>query len=244
MQGEVVIPGNVTGPDAPAKPEATPERPAWLPEKFKTAEDMVKSYTELEKKLGSQPAPEEQDEKTETAPGLEVPKQQEQAPARIQDLSEYEAEFAKSGKLSDESYSKLDKAGYSKAVVDNYIAGQMARADQMKAEVFNSVGGQDNYSKLMQWAAQGLSAAEQNAYNKAVASGDLSSAKLAAAGLMAKYQQTYGRDPNLTGGRAAPAGAEPYSAWAEVSRDMAKREYKESPAFRQKVQDRLAASKI
>ena len=27
------------------------ERPTWLPEKFKTAEDLAKSYTELEKTL-------------------------------------------------------------------------------------------------------------------------------------------------------------------------------------------------
>jgi hypothetical protein len=31
------------------------ERPEWLPEKFKTMEDAAKSYTELEKKLGSAP---------------------------------------------------------------------------------------------------------------------------------------------------------------------------------------------
>ena len=28
-----------------------PQRPEWLPEKFKTAEDLAKSYTELEKKI-------------------------------------------------------------------------------------------------------------------------------------------------------------------------------------------------
>lgn len=45
-----------------AAPEAeAPERPEWLPEKFKTPEDMAKSYTELEKKLGApkEEAPEE-----------------------------------------------------------------------------------------------------------------------------------------------------------------------------------------
>jgi len=38
------------------------ERPQWLPEKFKTPEDFAKSYSELEKKIGTQPkAPEEYD---------------------------------------------------------------------------------------------------------------------------------------------------------------------------------------
>lgn len=34
---------------------AQPERPTWLPEKFKTGEDLAKSYSELEKKFGSVP---------------------------------------------------------------------------------------------------------------------------------------------------------------------------------------------
>jgi hypothetical protein len=43
-----------TGPTAPATPPAAdPNRPAYLPEKFKTAEDLAKAYVELEKKLGT-----------------------------------------------------------------------------------------------------------------------------------------------------------------------------------------------
>ena len=41
--------------------EQQTERPEWLPEKFKSAEDMANAYSELEKKLG-QPASEEQQE--------------------------------------------------------------------------------------------------------------------------------------------------------------------------------------
>lgn len=40
----------------------TAQRPDWLPEKFKTPEDFAKSYSELEKKIGTQPkAPDEYD---------------------------------------------------------------------------------------------------------------------------------------------------------------------------------------
>lgn len=44
-----------TSADLPADPPADPpagDRPEWLPEKFKTAEDLAKSYGELESKLG------------------------------------------------------------------------------------------------------------------------------------------------------------------------------------------------
>jgi hypothetical protein len=37
-----------------AEPQAeeTQERPEWLPEKFKSAEDMAQAYAELEKRMG------------------------------------------------------------------------------------------------------------------------------------------------------------------------------------------------
>ena len=36
-----------------AVPEEQTDRPEWLPEKFKNAEDMANAYSELEKKMGA-----------------------------------------------------------------------------------------------------------------------------------------------------------------------------------------------
>ena len=49
-----------------AAEKAAENRPAWLPEKFKTPEDMAKSYVELEKKLGTT-KPEEKPAETKPA---------------------------------------------------------------------------------------------------------------------------------------------------------------------------------
>lgn len=47
-------PGGISiDPSGIAAPEKKAERPAWLPEKFKTAEDLAKAYSELEKKQGA-----------------------------------------------------------------------------------------------------------------------------------------------------------------------------------------------
>ncbi len=43
----------VTQEDVQQAESGTVDRPEWLPEKFKTAEDLAKSYTELSKKLGN-----------------------------------------------------------------------------------------------------------------------------------------------------------------------------------------------
>lgn len=41
--------------------EASKDRPEWLPEKFKTPEDLAKSYSELEKKVSGNKAPDKYD---------------------------------------------------------------------------------------------------------------------------------------------------------------------------------------
>jgi hypothetical protein len=48
-------------------------RPEWLPEKFKTPQDLVKSYSELEKKVGTPPEKQEGDKAADKAePGVQA----------------------------------------------------------------------------------------------------------------------------------------------------------------------------
>lgn len=50
-----------TVPSAETQQATEAERPEWLPEKFKTPEDLAKSYSELEKKVSGNKAPETYD---------------------------------------------------------------------------------------------------------------------------------------------------------------------------------------
>ena len=52
MAETITITQPETGPEAPQEEaqDNQSERPEWLPEKFKTPEDLAKSYSELEKK--------------------------------------------------------------------------------------------------------------------------------------------------------------------------------------------------
>ena len=51
MSETITITEAETGPEAPQEEaqDNQSERPEWLPEKFKTPEDLAKSYSELEK---------------------------------------------------------------------------------------------------------------------------------------------------------------------------------------------------
>ena len=51
MENEAQVSEATEAAPVEATPDAAPERPEWLPEKFNTAEDMAKSYNALSTKL-------------------------------------------------------------------------------------------------------------------------------------------------------------------------------------------------
>ncbi len=149
----------VTTEAAPQTP-AAPERPAWLPEKFKTPEDLAKSYTELEKKLGagkpkddlaipaqSKPTPE-----PELPVTADFDYYAEKAGQKLPDLV---AEWEKSGKLTDEQYAAFKKIGYSQTMVNRVIKADMVIKENLMHQAADLVGSKEQYANLMQWAGNG-----------------------------------------------------------------------------------------
>ena len=63
-------------------------------------------------------------------------------------MDKFYSEYQDKGELSAQSYEELNKMGLDKDLVDGYIAGQEAIANNDVAIVHNLVGGEDNYSKL------------------------------------------------------------------------------------------------
>ena len=105
MSESVVITEAPTGPDAPTAQDNSSERPTWLPEKFNSAEDMAKSYSELEKKLSGGGTSEDKQEQEE-AP--EQPEETDDAPKDgSPDFTKFSEEFAKSGVGGKRRASKL-----------------------------------------------------------------------------------------------------------------------------------------
>ena len=94
-------------------PQEENDRPQWLPEKFKSAEDMAQAYSELEKKLGQAPK-EEQAEAEQSEAEAENPEEQaeENVSEAYQTIAEASKEFFENdGQLSEETYNALEKAG-------------------------------------------------------------------------------------------------------------------------------------
>lgn len=224
------------------------DRPQWLPEKFKSPEDMAKAYEELEKKLGQpkQEAPQANPEATPENPSEATPADAEKAlESKGLNLQDFNAEFAKNGSLSEESYKKLQEAGYDKNLVDQFIEGQKARAVQFESAIKTEVGGDERYSDIVTWARGNLSPAEIDAYNSAVSSGNPEQAKLAAMGLAAKYEKAVGSEPQrMLGGQKAAADGDVFESMAQVTAAMKDPRYKDDPAYRAKVQAKLGRSNV
>lgn len=234
---------------------STPPRPEWLPEKFASAEDLAKSYAALEAKLGQAPAP---------APAAATPAAPAAAPAAATppasleiaateaavtdaglNMAALNEEYATTGALSEASMAKLAKAGFDKAAVDTYIAGRTALQTAFLADVKSvTPGGAEKYGEMIEWAKANLTPVEIAAYNKATATSDANVAKLAVAGLGARFAAAVGNEPTLQGGRADASGADVFESIEQMRRAMAKPEYKADPAYRAKVIAKLGRSNI
>ena len=217
--------------------DETPERPEWLPEKFKTPEDMAKAYAELEKAKSKGEAPDDKDtdataEKAVDEAGL--------------DMDALSKEYAESGELSKESLEALSKVGITEDMVQSYITGQEAQAAAAQKELLEPIGGDiEAYNKLTAWAGDNLSDAEVDEFNSVLATGNPSAVKMAIRDLSAKYEGVNGTEPGRQlSGKPNISGAAVYESTADLMKDMSNPEYAKNPAFRAKVEAKLGRSSI
>jgi len=258
---------------AEGEPKPSPSADSAIPSKFSGPEELAKAYRELEQKLserdgpqkptGDQGSPSQQgsegpagsegQEGSEGAEGqegsqggLEIPQAAADAGLSLDTFTEFVEEYNEKGQLSDKSYEALEARGLNRDLVDSYIAGQHALAHRSIQAAYEVAGGQEAYGSMVQWAAQNLSVAEQEAYNKAVESGDQGQRDMAIAGLRARWQGTQSpSSPQLLGGDNSPhAGAPPFESKAQMTAAMNDPRYKTDPAFRQEVMNRLKHSSI
>ena len=211
MAETIEIKQEETTSEKPVEGNVTQSKPEGLPEKFNSVEDLAKSYSELEKKLGDNTeAPKEEAPKTETKNDLDIAeKAVESAGLNMETLS---SEYAEKGELDAKSYDALEKAGIPKDYVNQFIEGQKAMADQQATSIKDMVGGAEAYTEMSNWAADNMSEEEKTAYNTAVNSKNVETAKLAVVGLKAKFENANGNEPSLVEGKATVTGQGGYKS--------------------------------
>ena len=210
--------------------QTTEERPEWLPEKFKNAEELAKAYTGLEKEFSSRP-------KEEAKPTEEVQEVQDKS------LDKFYNEYAETGELTDKSYTELAKQGLDKKLVDSYIEGQKLVAETNTKQVQDVAGGKEEYSELVDWAGKNLSEAEQKVFNDMVDSGDVETAKFAVQGLMSKANINP-KQQTLFEGTSDVVSRDAYTSVSQVTDAMNDPRYEKDPAFRKEVEQKISRSKV
>ncbi len=206
-----------------------PDRPEWLPEKFSSVEDMATAYQELESKLGNPEA---------------TPEPEGEQPESVSAINAATDEFMESGKLSDETFESLEKSGLPKQLVESYIAGQQAIADTQANEVYGSVGGQEGYQAMAEWATENLDEGSLDAFNQIVETGTVEQAKVAAQGLYSQFRAASGGAPQLVQGQTTGQAIAPFTSSAMVSQAMSDPRYKQDPSYQAEVHRRLSVSDI
>lgn len=219
-----------------------PERPEWLPQKFKSPEDMAKAYSQLESKLG-QGQQEQDQEEVETTGEETASDVAELLDDKGLDFDVFQQEYDENGELSDDAYAALEEAGFPRSVVDTWIQGQDALASQMTGEMYNIVGGQEDYNNMVSWAADTLPESEIDAFNATMTSQDPNMIRLAIQGLNARYRSE--AEPSLLqGGTGTVSSGGRFESNAELTAAMSDPRYSKDPAYRQQVADKLARSSL
>jgi hypothetical protein len=207
--------------------------------KFRSQEDLLKAYQELEKKQSQ--GEEEPAEETEEEPAEEAP----EVPPTEAALTRASEEYAK-GELTDETIeelSKMDSKDLIKAYVEFYSKNQQQQAVQVEAkEIYDSVGGEDAYQSMVAWAASNLSPDEITAYNEVTNTGSAAAVRFAVESLSNRYKNAEGYEaPLVTGSKSAPK-VQGYRSHAELVADIGDPRYERDPAFRADVEAKLARS--
>lgn len=201
--------------------------------KFKTQDDLIKSYQELEKKLSSREEDKTfENEKTEDKP-LEAGKF---------DFTSAEKEFTEKGELSEDTLNNLEKMGLPKSYVDNYIAGLEAQSQAFEQTAYNATGGEENYKSMTDWVTQNLPQEEIQQFNDSINQSN-DSAMFAIKGMYARYSAET-REPNLSTGDNSQSSGSAYESVGQMKADMSDPRYATDSAFRKMVADKVARSKV
>ena len=153
-------------------------------------------------------------------------------------------EYRTNGELSEKTLAQLEKAGYTRELVENFIEGQQARYEaSYGVYIRNAVGGDKEYTRLIKWAGNNLSSQEINRFNKAVTSNDVDIALVAVENLANRMEKAKGTPPELIEGKpTAEHHTKGYASLAEMAAAMDDPRYEKDMAYTERVERRIIAS--
>ena len=245
------------------QPEQQAEAEELIGGKFKTNEDLLRAYQELERKQSQTPSDSAEassqsdgytSEQAVEVYGDDIVNAVNEAGLDMAELM-WKAD---NGSDISEHYDALAEAvGVPRQVVENYVSKAqsgddtaVAMTDADEAQIIAEVGGQDAFQELSGWARANLEPAELADYNAVVDSGNKSAIRWALKAMQAKSQGPVSSEPKLIRGQAPAAEPRKFNSKSEVMEAMNKRDsrgrklYEVDTAYQQKFAELLANSDV
>ena len=222
-------------------------KPSWLPDKFESPEDMAEAYAQLEQKLSSRDTQQDTETQAPTPTptrSSEIQEVSEALSAQGIDFNKYAREYGENGSLSEESYSELAEKGLPENVVNSWIKGEQAIADQTIRQAHESIGGKEEYDALLEWASTSLNEKEIESFNRAIESPDVNDVVFAIKSLNARRSVSEGQSPTLLQGDTGGSKIGSFQSVAQLTKAMNDPRYQTDPAYRDEVTSKLSQSSI
>jgi hypothetical protein len=220
--------------------------------KFKSAEDLEKAYLELQKKLGSKEEGTEDDSAPDDSALDSAPEEEKSSPVskRVDFLKEASEEYySNDNELKPETIQKLKEMpseelieAYLELQKNNPVAKAQPLSDEAAMEIVSSVGGQDAYNDTLAWAADNLKPTEVAAYDNVVNSGNKDAIFFAVQALNQRYKDSVGFEGQQISGKAPKTSIKGFRSNAELANAISDPRYRNDPAYRYDIEQKLAAS--
>lgn len=214
--------------------------------KFKSSEDLLKAYKELEKKLGQ----ENTEETTEVEDTTDEQPEPEETNETVDYMQQLGKEYDETGTISEDAIERLSQMDQ-KDLIKSYLqyyqkSAANAQEAQLQesaiADIKQSIGGEEAYTEMISWAGQNLDQSEIDNFNAVTATNNPAAIRFAVEALNNRFRGEVGYEAPLISGQRASSGVQPYRSNAELARDIANPMYNTDPAFRADVEARLAVS--
>lgn len=234
--------------------ESENENPELIGGKFRSQEDLLKAYEELQRRMSSgetEPPAEGEEVPTEEpaeAPQEEVEVEDTPITQTVKYMHDLSKEVGDDGVLSEEAVERLSSMD-TKDLIQAYMqynsqSQQATIAGSELQAIRDGVGGDAAYNEMVQWAANNLNETEIADFNSVTATNNPAAIRFAVSALHARYRGAEGYEaPLVTGRRSSEGDVKAFRSHAELSRAIADPRYAKDPAFRQDVEARLARSK-
>lgn len=210
--------------------------------KYKNAEELEKGYLELQQKLNTKEEPQAEEEAPE----------QEEAEETTSILDTLWEEATSGEEYSQETLKQLESMSATE-LAELYLQERQKGNDAPSAEqrdfseaditeLKGIVGGEQNYSNMINWAQGSLNKQEVDMFDAVMQKGDPLAAFFAVRSLAYAYNDAVGYDGKMVQGKAPKQNNDQFRSQQEVVRAMADPRYEEDPAYRRDIMEKLERS--